>query len=207
MGDRGALLAAHPQHTRNWCCVSRERESDMSIRLNKLLANRGVGARRKLTSLIQEGHVRVNDRVVTEPAPRSRAARPRRSERTAAARQAKLGYWVINKPVGVITTLDVHGRPTIASYLPRGVRLFDPDVSTPTRAACCCSRTTATLAHKLMHPRYGVKKFYRVRLDREPTKGQLAKLERGVEFEPGVMSAPTRANRIDPGFDAIMIGS
>ena len=39
----------------------------MSIRLNKLMANRGVGARRKCDLLIQEGHVRVNGRLVTEP--------------------------------------------------------------------------------------------------------------------------------------------
>ena len=38
----------------------------MSIRLNKLLAQRGIGARRKCDVLIEEGAVRVNGRVVRE---------------------------------------------------------------------------------------------------------------------------------------------
>ncbi|MBP8137621.1 MAG: pseudouridine synthase, partial [Candidatus Eisenbacteria bacterium] len=179
----------------------------MSIRLNKLMANRGVGARRKCDLLIQEGHVRVNGRLVTEPGTTVEEQRDRVevNGRPLPGKQ-KLGYWVINKPVGVITTLDdPHGRPTIVSFLPRGVRLFPVGRLDADTSGLLLLTNDGDLAHKLMHPRYGVKKFYRVRLDREPTKGQLAKLEHGVEFEPGVVSAPARASRIDPGFDAIMI--
>ncbi|MBI5169956.1 MAG: pseudouridine synthase [Candidatus Eisenbacteria bacterium] len=179
----------------------------MSIRLNKLLANRGIGARRKCDLLIQEGHVRVNGRVVTEPGTTVEEQRDRVevNGRPLPGKQ-KLMYWVLNKPVGVITTLDdPHGRPTIASFLPRGARLFPVGRLDADTSGLLLLTNDGELAHKLMHPRYGVQKFYRVRLDREPTKGQLAKLERGVEFEPGVTSAPARARRIDPGFDAIMI--
>ena len=38
----------------------------MSIRLNKLLAHRGVASRRHCDILIAKGHVRVNGRLVTE---------------------------------------------------------------------------------------------------------------------------------------------
>jgi 23S rRNA pseudouridine2605 synthase len=41
-----------------------------------------------------------------------------------------------------------------------------------------------------MHPRYGVTKIYRARLDRVPTVDQLRRLREGVEFERGVVSAP-----------------
>ena len=57
------------------------------------------------------------------------------------------------------------------------------------------------LAHRLMHPRYGVMKVYRVRLDRAPGPGALQRLQEGVEFEPGVRSAPARVRVLadEPG--------
>ncbi|MFN8587053.1 MAG: pseudouridine synthase [Candidatus Eisenbacteria bacterium] len=179
----------------------------MSIRLNKLLANRGIGARRKCDLLIQEGYVRVNGRVVTEPGTTVDEQRDRVEVKgQGLPGRQKLVYWVINKPVGVITTLDdPQGRPTIASFLPRGARLFPVGRLDADTSGLLLLTNDGELAHKLMHPRYGVQKFYRVRLDREPTRSQLDRLERGVEFEPGVVSAPARARRIDPGFDAIMI--
>src|SRR5207247_2817286 len=54
------------------------------------------------------------------------------------------------------------------------------------------------LAHRLMHPRYGVAKTYRVRLERAPDAGQLARLRAGVEFEPGVRSNPAEVRVADP---------
>ncbi|MCC6651741.1 MAG: pseudouridine synthase [Candidatus Eisenbacteria bacterium] len=179
----------------------------MSTRLNKLLADRGIGARRKCDLLIQEGHVRVNGRIVTEPGTQIEEQRDRVevNGRGLPGKQ-QLVYWVLNKPVGVITTLeDPQGRPTVAMYLPKGARLFPVGRLDADTSGLLMLTNDGELAHKLMHPRYGVQKFYRVRLDREPTRGQLERIARGVEIEPGFVTAPARARRIDPGFEAIMI--
>lgn len=179
----------------------------MSTRLNKLLSSRGIGARRKCDAIIAEGRVRVNGRVVTEPGTQVEEQRDRVEVdgRTLAGAQ-KLSYFVLNKPVGVITTMDdPQGRRTIAELLPRGQRLFPVGRLDADTSGLLFLTNDGELAHKLMHPRYGVDKVYRVRLDHEPSKHQLDRLARGVEFEPGVTSAPARVRRIDPGFDAIMI--
>ncbi|MEO5989350.1 MAG: pseudouridine synthase [Candidatus Eisenbacteria bacterium] len=179
----------------------------MSTRLNKLLAERGIGARRKCDEIIQAGRVRVNGVTVNEPGTQVEEGRDKVTvDGRPLQGRSKLVYYVINKPVGVITTLDdPHGRRTIAEFLPRGARVFPVGRLDADTSGLLLLTNDGELANKLMHPRYGVEKFYRVRLDREPSKQQIERLKRGVRFDEGLVSAPARVRRIDPGFEAIML--
>jgi len=173
----------------------------LSIRLNKLLANRGIGARRKCDLLVQEGRVRVNGKIVREPGTIVEEDRDRiEVEGRGLPPRAQLRYYVLNKPVGVITTLDdPEGRRTIRDYLPPGSRLYPVGRLDADTSGLLVLTNDGDLAHRLMHPRYGVEKVYRVWLDRAPSPGQLARLRDGVEFEPGVTSAPARVKPLDAG--------
>ena len=179
----------------------------MSIRLNKLLAQRGVGARRKCDALIAEGAVQVNGRVVTEPGTQVEPERDRVTVRgRPLAPPAPHRYFVLNKPVGVITTLeDPEGRRTIRDFMPAGARLFPVGRLDADTSGLLILTNDGELAHHLMHPRYGVTKEYRVRLDQAPGPGALRLLRGGVEFEPGVRSAPAevRVLSAEPG-DALI---
>jgi 23S rRNA pseudouridine2605 synthase len=115
-------------------------------------------------------------------------------------------YFVLNKPVGVITTLnDPEGRRTVRELLPRGARVYPVGRLDADTSGLLLLTNDGDLAHRLMHPRYGVAKVYRVRLAREPRPEQLKRLSSGVRFDRNLVSGPARARRIDPGFDAIMI--
>src|SRR5262249_49490038 len=78
----------------------------MAVRLNKYLADGGGGSRRACDRLIAEGRVRVNDRVVSEAGTKVEELRDRVSVdgRPVGGRERPV-YYVLNKPVGVITTL------------------------------------------------------------------------------------------------------
>jgi len=162
----------------------------LTIRLNKLLARRGLGARRKCDLLIQEGRVRVNGQIVREP---GTMVEPERDRIEVAGRAlpppATHRYYALNKPVGVISTLsDPEGRRTVREFLPPGSRLFPVGRLDADTSGLLLLTNDGELAHRLMHPRYGVEKVYRAWLDRSPTESQLARLRDGVEFEPGVVS-------------------
>ncbi|HEY6866815.1 MAG TPA: pseudouridine synthase, partial [Candidatus Eisenbacteria bacterium] len=171
----------------------------MSIRLNKLLARRGLGARRKCDALIQSGVVRVNGRVVTEPGTMVEPERDRvEVHRRPLPPAAEPRYYMLHKPVGVISTLhDPEGRRTVAELLPPGPRLFPVGRLDADTSGLLVLTNDGELAHRLMHPRYGVVKSYRVRLAAAPDPGQLRRLAEGVEFEPGIVSAPARARVVD----------
>jgi 23S rRNA pseudouridine2605 synthase len=100
-------------------------------------------------------------------------------------------YLMVHKPIGVITTLDdPEGRPTVRSLLPPGPRLFPVGRLDAETSGLLIATNDGELAHHLMHPRYGVRKVYRVRTDRPPDAQQIRRLRGGVEFEPRVVSAP-----------------
>jgi len=172
----------------------------LSIRLNKLLARRGIGARRKCDALIQSGVVRVNDQVVSEPGTQVEPERDRilvRGRPLPAV--AELSYYALHKPVGVITTLeDPEGRRTVRELMPPGPRMFPVGRLDADTSGLLVLTNDGDLAHRLMHPRYGVAKTYRVRVERAPDAGQLARLRAGVEFEPGVGSNPAEVRVADP---------
>ena len=163
-----------------------------AIRLNKLLASRGLGARRKCDALIAAGSVRVNGTVVKEPGTHVIPDRDRiEVHGRPIPGRATLRYLMVHKPVGVITTLeDPEGRPTIRTLLPQGPRLFPVGRLDAETSGLILATNDGALAHHLMHPRYGVRKVYRVRLDRLPDAEQIRRLREGVEFEPRVVSAP-----------------
>ena len=171
-----------------------------TIRLNKLLATRGVAARRKCDALIESGVVRVNGEVVTAPGTRVIESR---DKITVSGRPLAEGlvhrYLMLHKPVGVITTLsDPEGRKTIRDLLPPGGRLFPVGRLDADTSGLLIVTNDGDLAHHLMHPRYGLTKFYRVLLESAPDENQIKRLAAGVEFEPGVRSAPARVRARDP---------
>jgi 16S rRNA U516 pseudouridylate synthase RsuA-like enzyme len=108
------------------------------VRLNKLLASRGLGARRKCDELIEAGSVRVNGTVVREAGVK---VEPERDRIEVHGRPipgpSALRYVMLHKPVGVITTLDdpEGGRPCVPCCR-RARASFPVGASTPRPAAC-----------------------------------------------------------------------
>jgi 23S rRNA pseudouridine2605 synthase len=120
--------------------------------------------------------------------------------------RAPTRHYLFHKPVGVISTMsDPEGRRTIRDYLPPGPRLYPVGRLDADTSGLLILTNDGDLAHRLMHPRYGVRKVYRVRVQGHPTAHQLQRLRDGVQFEPGVWSAPAQVKpRTDDGERAIV---
>jgi len=167
----------------------------LTVRLNKLLADRGLAARRKCDTLIQDGEVRVDGTIVREPGTQIDPTRQRVtvSGRPLPAAKAD-AYFALHKPVNVLTTMDdPGGRPTVKSYLPRGgPRLFPIGRLDGDTSGLLLVTSDGELGHRLMHPRYEIPKTYHLTLAEPPTARALAQLGMGVEFAPGETSRPAR---------------
>ena len=96
--------------------------------------------------------------------------------------QTETAYLVLHKPVGVVTTMrDPQRRRTIAEMLPRGRASCRSAGSITKPTACCCSRTTARSANRLLHPRYGVEKTYRATIAGRLSAANVKRFNDGVE--------------------------
>ena len=180
----------------------------MSVRLNKLLADRGLAARRKCDALIKDGEVRVDGTIVREPGTQIDPARQRVTVSGRALPAEKPdAYFALHKPVGVLTTMDdPGGRPTVKSYLPRGgARLFPVGRLDGDTSGLLLVTSDGDLAHRLMHPRYEIPKTYYLTLAEPPSARALAQLGMGVEFAPGETSRPARVEVRAPRLVALTI--
>jgi pseudouridine synthase len=166
------------------------------MRLNAYLARAGVASRRKADELIKAGRVRVNG----EPGQLNTFVESRDVVEVDGERVAKqaLGYVLLHKPAGVVTTaIDPQGRPTVVGLVGHGSRIVPVGRLDADTTGALLLTNDGPLAHRLAHPRYGVEKVYEVETWREPTDEALRRLAEGVELEDGLTS-PARVRRLGP---------
>jgi 23S rRNA pseudouridine2605 synthase len=168
------------------------------VRLVKYLAHAGVASRRGAERLIAARQVRVDGKVVTDPA---RDVDPSNEviAEGQAVRAEPLEYHVVHKPVGFVSTArDPGGRPTVTDLVESKARLYPVGRLDADSTGLVLLTNDGELANRLMHPRYEVDKRYRVRVQGSPSKAALMALRRGVELEDGI-TAPARVQALDVG--------
>ncbi len=101
-------------------------------------------------------------------------------------------YFLLHKPVGVVSTLkDPQGRPTVRDLL-RGVheRVFPVGRLDYASAGLLLLTNDGELTERLLHPRYQLPRTYHAKVSGVPTPGTLQALRQGVRLEDGTVSAP-----------------
>jgi 23S rRNA pseudouridine2605 synthase len=167
------------------------------MRLAKYLAHAGVASRRAAETLIADGRVSVDEKLVADPAhdvsPGSRVAL---DGRPLAGPQQHVVF-ALNKPVGVLSTArDTHGRRTVVELVPAGMRLYPVGRLDADSSGLILLTNDGELAHRLTHPRFEVPKTYRARVGGGPlTDRALSALRAGVELQDGP-TAPALARRL-----------
>ncbi len=157
-------------------------------RLQKVLAAAGAGSRRQCEELIAAGRVEVDRRTTTKLGTRVDAARQEVRLDGVPLPKAKLVYFAVNKPTGVVSTnRDPSGRPRVIDLVPKGkTRLFAIGRLDLSSEGLILVTNDGELANRLTHPRYGVEKTYRVQVAGRPTREVLGRLRRGVRLAEGL---------------------
>lgn len=163
----------------------------MSEKLQKILAQVGIGSRREMERWIADERVTLNGEVAKlgERAQGQDEIRVdgKVVEHSTEAPRRVLAY---NKPEGeVCTRNDPEGRPTVFHNLPklkgeRWIAVGRLDINT---AGLLLFTTDGELANKLMHPSTNtVDREYAVRVAGDVTDEVIANLKKGVQLEDGM---------------------
>jgi 23S rRNA pseudouridine2605 synthase len=168
-----------------------EREAVSStegIRLQKVLAAAGVGSRRVCEDLIAAGRVSVDGQTVREMGTRVDPATAVIAVDGARVNvRSDLVYLVLNKPRGVISAMsDPRGRPTVGDLVAdRTERLFHVGRLDGDTEGLLLLTNDGELAHRLMHPSFGVAKTYLATVDGTLNRQVARQLRDGVVLEDG----------------------
>ncbi len=170
------------------------------IRLNKLIASKGIASRREADRLIQEGDVTVNGKLITEPGTRVDAddVHIKVKGRLLPRGAPPPTYLLLNKPVGVVTTDDdPEGRVTVQSLLQDVPTRVEPvgrlDFHTE---GLLLLTNDGDLAFRLTHPRFQVPKTYLVKVTGVFTDKKIGALERGIPLPDG-RTAPAQTQVVE----------
>lgn len=161
------------------------------VRLNKLLAERGVASRRACDELIASGQVIVDGYPVTELGTKvdperqtvEVAGRVFKPERSVTRR-----YYLLNKPAGVVCTNEEREqRPRAVDMITerdKG-RIYTVGRLDEDSKGLILLTNDGEFAQRIMHPRYEVPKTYLVKLRGHVDDEALEKIRAGVHLAEG----------------------
>ena len=160
------------------------------IRLQKVIADRGVASRRAAEEMITEGRVRVNGDLITTLGTRvAEDAHIEVDGRLIAAPSAHR-YVLLYKPIGIVSTAsDEHGRRTVVDHIGARERLYPVGRLDTDSEGLLLLTNDGTWAQRALHPSFGHEREYDVAVEGDLTDEALARLQRGIPLEEGIARA------------------
>lgn len=160
------------------------------IRLQKVMADRGVASRRRAEELISEGRVRVEGEVITTLGTRVAPGARIEVDGRAIAAPPPHRYVLLNKPVGVVSTArDELGRRTVVEHIGARERLYPVGRLDTDSEGLLLLTNDGAWAERVLHPRYGHEREYDVAVEGDLSDEALARLQRGIPLEEGMARA------------------
>lgn len=176
------------------------------VRLQKVMAEAGLGSRRACEEMIQDGRARVNGQVRAElPV----LVDPDQDEilidGERIRRQPKV-YYLVNKPAGVFcTSRDPRGRPRAIDLVPDcPQRLYPVGRLDADSTGLLILTNDGELAERLAHPRYGVEKTYVAEIHGRLSPEDVTRLKRGVWLAEG-RTGPARIKILRKGHERSLL--
>ncbi|WNI25581.1 pseudouridine synthase [Streptomyces sp. ITFR-16] len=160
-------------------------------RLQKVLARAGMGSRRACEELIEQSRVEVNGEIVVEQGMRVDVHHDEiKVDGLTVATQSYL-FFALNKPAGVVSSMeDPDGRQCLGDYVTnRETRLFHVGRLDTETEGIIMLTNHGELAHRLTHPKYGVKKTYLAAIQGPLPRDLGKRLKDGIQLEDGYARA------------------
>ena len=132
------------------------------MRLDRLLANSGLGTRSTVRDIVSRGSVQVNGAVVSDPSFHVKETDAITIDGQEINLQTKL-YYLLDKPDGVLTAMEDKRLPCVADYIPpelKSKKLSPVGRLDYHTSGLLIITNDGELSHRLQSPKYEVPKVY-----------------------------------------------
>jgi 23S rRNA pseudouridine2605 synthase len=161
-----------------------------TVRLQRVLAGAGLGSRRSCEQLILDGRVEVDGQFIIQMGTRVDPNRQVIRVDGVVLRPPRKQYFLVNKPPGVVSTKrDPARRTRVVDLIPQGDQFFTVGRLDRSSEGLILVTNDGELAHRLTHPRFGVRRVYRVEIAGAPSPDGLAQLRQGLHLAEGRVAA------------------
>ena len=164
------------------------------MRLDKFLANSGIGSRSEVKRIIKDKRIRVNGEIIKRDSFNVDETKDVVLFNETEIKYKKFYYILLNKPQGYVSASIDNVYPPVTDLLPEyrfanlhTVGRLDYDTS-----GIILLTNDGDLTYKLTHPKYHVDKTYLVKIKGHLTKEDKRQLESGVVIDNEYKTAPAK---------------
>ncbi|MFN7626348.1 MAG: pseudouridine synthase, partial [Pirellula sp.] len=155
-------------------------------RINKVLAAAGLGSRRLVDELIEQGRVEIDGKVIQQVGVKIDPDAVTISVDGEPLKRHRPIYFALHKPEGVLcTNRDPHGRARVVDMVPNQARLFPVGRLDAASTGLILLTNDGELSQRLTHPKHGVPKRYAVVVAGQVELDSLKRLTRGIYLAEG----------------------
>lgn len=163
------------------------------IRINKFLAELGVGSRRAIDKMIEEKRIKVNGVLAESGIKVDKSDKISVNGKLLEFEKKKKVYFMLNKPKRVLSTAkDERGRKTVVDLIDTKERIFPIGRLDYDTEGLLLLTNDGEIFNKVIHPRTEVYKTYLVEARGNINMTTLNKLKRGVMLDDK-MTLPAKA--------------
>lgn len=162
--------------------------------MQKLLSNYGYCSRRKGERLIEDGRVRVNNKIITIGDKATEADKIFVDNKL--VNKEKKVYIMFNKPVGCVTALTDDRYKTVMDFINIKQRIFPIGRLDYNTSGLLLLTNDGDFANKVMHPSNEINKTYLAGVDRKIQAIDIEDMEKGIHLEDG-KTRPAMVRQLD----------
>lgn len=168
------------------------------MRLNAFLAACGVASRRKSDTIILEGRVQVNGKLVLAPFFQVDTENDNVTLDKKILKISELVYYVINKPVGYVCAVSDKYNPVVVDLITdNNARLYPVGRLDRESEGLLILTNDGNFTQSISHPSKEIYKEYEALLNIPINKKQIERWRKGFEILEGRHVAPININVID----------
>ena len=171
-------------------------------RLDRILSELGVATRSELRQIIRSGRVRVDGAAVTQPETRLDTASHEITLDGVRLDCRRLRYYMLDKPVGVLSVTEDRSRQTVLDLFPPELRrqgLFPVGRLDRDTSGLLLLTNDGDFAHRVISPRSGVEKRYAAEVEGETDEADVRAFAAGLVLADGTRCLPAKLEPAGPG--------
>ena len=182
------------------------------MRLDKFLADAGLGTRSQVKTIIRKGTITVNGVPAKKP---EQSVNPETDQICDGSREltaVKTVYYMLNKPSGYVSSTEEHDGPSVLSLLKDeagqsvpGKGLFPAGRLDKDTEGLLLITTDGALAHDLLSPRKHVEKTYFARVKGPMTEAVAEAFDRGLDIGEKRPTLPAKLIIVESGAEVSQV--
>lgn len=176
------------------------------IRLDKYLAQAGLGSRTQVKELLKKGKVTVNGQEVRRPEEKVIPG-----EDTVCCGEETVGhqehrYYLLNKPAGLVSATEDSRERTVLELFPQGLRrgIFPVGRLDKDTVGLLLLTDDGELAHRLLSPRKHVEKVYEALVDGQMNQEDQQAFAKGLDIGDDTPTRPARLELCQAGEQSLV---